>query len=144
LNDPRRLFRYVLAFAGLQTTLYAVTGLIGVAVTTFALSNNVFMGSDDARIRASLYLVELIVGLPVWLVSWSLSQRRAGASAEERNSRARRLFLGVVFAVASIVAMYALNAVLSYYLTLPSTEINGRTVRDAMFSASRVVVFGAA
>ncbi|MEJ7654371.1 MAG: DUF5671 domain-containing protein [Chloroflexia bacterium] len=143
MNDPRRLFRYVLAFAGLLTTLYAVTGLIGVAVTTFALSNNVFTGSDDARIRASLYLAELIFGLPVWLVSWSLS------------TPCGRLGRGAELARASPLPWSGLRSRLDCrnVRVKRSPELlphpaqhgeNGRTVRDAIFSASRVLVFGVA
>lgn len=144
MNDPRRLFRYVLAFAGLLTVLYAVTGLLGLALTTLALQGSTLSGGEDTRIRASLYLAELIIGLPTWLAFWVMSQRRAAASREERNSPERRFFLGAVFAFTSIVALFALHSVLRYLLTLPGMGDTGNTAQDTLFSAARLLVFGAA
>ncbi len=144
MNDPRRLFRYVLAFAGLLTVLYAVTGLLGLALTTLTLQSSTLSGGEDTRIRASLYLAELIIGLPIWLALWISSQRRARASLEERNAPERRFFLGAVFACTSIVALFALHSVLRYVLTLPGTGDADHTAQDTLFSAARLLVFGAA
>nr|MDQ3328396.1 DUF5671 domain-containing protein [Chloroflexota bacterium] len=142
MNDPRRLFRYVLAFAGLLTALYAVTGLLGLVITITALQETVLSGGDDNRVRASLYLAELIVGLPVWFAFWTASQRRATASEEERDSTARRVFLGATFAVTSVVALFALHSVLRYVCTLPGTGDSSPTPQDTVFSAARLLIFG--
>lgn len=144
MNDPRRFFRYVLAFAGMLTALYAVTGLLGLAVTTIALRGDVLTGAEDARIRASLYLAALIVGTPVWLGFWMASRRRALGSEEERDSSERRLFLGAVFALTSVVALYALHTFLRYLFTLPGAGDAEPTGRNAVFAAARLLTYGAA
>ena len=144
MNDPRRSFRYILAFAGLLTALYAVTGLLGLAISLTALRDNVLSSTDDNRVRASLYLAELIVGLPVWLALWIASQRRVESSDEERDSAARRVFLGTTFAFTSVVALFALHSVLRYVFTLPGTSDIDPTAQNAVFSVARLFVFGAA
>ncbi len=144
MSDPRRLFRYVLTFVGLVTVLYAVTGLLGLAITLTVLQDSMLSTTDDNRVRASLYLAELIVGLPVWLALWTVTQRRAGVYDDERGSTARRVFLGATFALSSVVALYALQTVLRYTFTIPGTRNGDPSAQDAAFAAARLLVFGAA
>lgn len=144
MTDPRRFFRYTLAFAGLLSALYAVTGLLGLGITTLALRPGLLSGAEDARVRASLYLAALIVGAPIWLGFWSARQSRAARSVDERRSFERRLFLGAVFALASVVALYELHAVLRYLLTLPGTGVGEQSAQHAAYSAARLLTYGAA
>jgi hypothetical protein len=121
-----------------------VTGLLGLAITLTVLQDNVLSTTEDNRVRASLYLAELIVGLPVWLALWTVTQRRAGLSDEERGSTARRVFLGATFALTSVVALFALHTVLRYAFTIPGTRNGDPSAQDAAFAAARLLIFGAA
>src|SRR5438094_803233 len=115
----RRVYLYVMAFAGLMVSLYAVAGMLAVLVAQPVLQSSALLGASDLRSRTSLYLAELVVGLPIWLGHWLVAERFARRSPEERDAPERRLFLAAVFGVTAVVALFALRGLLRAALTLP-------------------------
>ncbi len=142
--QPRRILSYTLAFAGLMAVLYAAAGLLALAVTTATLQANLLISQNDVRSRASFYLAALIVGLPILLGFWRPAQRRAAASADERDAGERRLFLAAVFATAAVVALFALQRLLAVVFTAPAPASLRPSVLDGIGAGAQVLVWGAA
>ena len=143
MTVARRLYLYVLAFAGLLAVLYATAGILAQVVTT-TVGTNALLGAGDLRARASLYLAALVVGLPVWLGLWLVAERLAARSPDERAAPERRLFLAAVFAVTAVVALVALRDVLRAVLTFPGGRDTARTTTAGIAAAARLLVYGAA
>ena len=143
MNASRRLFSYSLAFAGLMVVLYAVTGLLVLIISTITLRDATLIGAEDARSRASFYLAALIVGTPLWLSFWLAAQRRAGAP-EEQGASERRLFLGAVFAITALTALFALQTLLRILFTFPGAAQDPASPLEGIAAAVRLVIYGAA
>lgn len=140
----RRIYLYLLAFAGLLTVLYAAASMLALIVARSTLEASTILGTGDLRARASLYLAQLVVGLPIWLGHWLVAQRAAARSAEERDAPERRLFLAAVFAVTAVVALFALHDLLRFVFTLPGATNRQRATLDGIAAGARLLVFGAA
>lgn len=102
----RRLYYYILAFAGL------VTSFVGTAlILSFII--DVLVGRQlwgaDLRSRVSAALATMIVGLPLWLMTWprmqsvALSKRISGGFA--RRSVVRKFYLYLVLFASVIGGM---------------------------------------
>ena len=140
----RRVYLYVMAFAGLMVSLYAVAGMVAVLVAQPVLQSSALLGASDLRSRTSLYLAELVVGLPIWLGHWLVAERFARRSPEERDAPERRLFLAAVLGVTAVVALFALRGLLRAVLTLPGATTAQPLVLAAITAGARLLVFGAA
>lgn len=143
-TNTGRLVLYGVAFMGLMGFLFASMGLIGdgLAQTVFASHN--LMGADEARTEVSYYLATLIVATPLWLGFWRLLDRRLGRTPEERDAPERRLFFAAVFAVTSVVALFALHTLLRVLFTIPGTEGSNDALRDGASATIRLAIYGAA
>jgi hypothetical protein len=139
MASARRILTYGMALVGLFATLYAAAKLLDLLLATLLLP-----GSADIRQDLSLYLAFLLVGLPLWLGPATAAQRRARRTVAERDARARRLFLAVVFAVTSVVALFAAQSLVRVVLAVPAAPGVAPEWRGAIAAGSRLVVFGAA
>ncbi|MGI8914713.1 MAG: DUF5671 domain-containing protein [Chloroflexota bacterium] len=144
MTTIRRTYTYLLALAGLLVTVAAGAGMASLIVSTLTIPGGTILSADDVRTRASLYLAELVVGLPVWLGHWLAAERGVVRRPEERQARQRRLFLAVIFAVTSVVALFALHDLLRFILTLPSGKATPATLDAAIRATTRMLAFGAA
>lgn len=135
---------YIMAFAGLLTTLYAVSGLLSVLLGVPVAGDALAGAEGDIRTRVSLYIAALVVGLPIWLGLWRPAQRAAAASPADRGAPERRLYLGAVFAVTAVVSLFALKGLLDYLFTLPAPRDLAPAAHEAVSFAVRLAVFGAA
>lgn len=118
----RRLYYYILSALGLGATFIGVALVFSFVIDL--LTFNAFWG-DSLRSRLAAALSTLIVGLPLWLLTWRPMQAEALADGEAgehaRRSTIRRtylylaLFVGVIGGMISAVALvYQLvNALLS-------------------------------
>jgi hypothetical protein len=140
----RRTGTYLLALAGLLVSVAASAGMVSLIISTLVLPSDTILSGDDVRTRASLYLAELVVGLPVWLGYWLAAERGVARKSEEPNSVQRRLFLATVFAVTSVVALVALHDLLRFVLTLPGATATPASRDAAIRAATRFLAFGAA
>jgi hypothetical protein len=80
----RRLYLYAVTFVSLLVVLWGVIGLL----------RSVFAGAEIggvSRLAGALSLI--LVGVPVFLIHWTLAQRLALKDAEERSARLRAIFL---------------------------------------------------
>ena len=140
----RRTFTYAMNLAGLLVTLFAASGMLALMVTSWALGGSGLLETGDLRARASLYLAELVVGLPIWIGFALFAERAAGRSEAERQAWERRLFMAAVFGVTAVVALVALHGLLQALFTLPGITTMQPVLQGAISAGARLFVFGAA
>ncbi|GEM_PF-5570860 len=142
MGTARRVYIYVMAFAGLVATLVGASGLLLIVAATVTLQGNALLAATATRSQVSLYLAALIVGLLIWPAHWLLAQRAAAGAEEEHASPQRRLYFAAVFAVTSIVALWALRGLLSFAFALPSGEAAANSQLSAINSGAKLLVYG--
>jgi hypothetical protein len=144
MASARRILTYSIALVGLFATLSAATLLLNLLLTALLLPRGLPQGSGVLRQELSLYLATLMVGLPLWLVAAIAAHRRARRTVVERDARARRLFLAVVFAVTSVVALFEARSLIHAVLAVPGAPGLAPDWQGAIDAAAPLVVFGAA
>jgi hypothetical protein len=95
-------------------------------------------------VRVSYLLAALLVGAPLWLFTWNIIQRRLQTSTTERNARERRLFLGLVFLITSMVSLFDLHTLVRTVLQLPIGTNTASHVQDLVVAGTGLLVYGAA
>ena len=121
IGSVRRLFIYVLAFAGLAFTAIGVSMIIGGAID--AVTGNALL--LDRRQAFAVALAFTVVGTPAWLLFMLLAQRSIRAHEVERRSQARRLYFGVARSVALAVVTW--NAITAIQMLLRVADVEGGT-----------------
>ena len=81
----RRIYLYAVTFVSLLVVLWGVIGLVR---SIFAGAE---VGGGVSRLAGALSLI--LVGVPVFLIHWTLAQRYALKDVEERSARLRAFFL---------------------------------------------------
>ncbi len=106
----RRVYLYLVAFIALWTTAWGATDLARTLIDALFPGS----GTTAAAVRREVAWAgaALIVGVPIWLLHWSLAVRAARRDEEERRATLRRLYLYAVMAVATAAAASALQDVL--------------------------------
>jgi len=139
-----RFLTYAVSFVGLMAFLFAVYGAFGRLLPQVVFPAHDLLSARDAREQASYYLATLIVATPLWLGFWRLAERRIARSPRERGAPERRLYFALVFAIAAVVALFALHTLLRVVLTLAGPHDTNTVLRDGTESATRLIVYGAA
>src|SRR5438105_4434776 len=85
VTSIRRIYAYLLAFAGLAMLSIAAASLLQVLVDV-ALQSPLTAAQQYVRDTVALNGAAALVGLPVWLVHWLWIQRTARADPGERAS----------------------------------------------------------
>src|SRR5262249_25318128 len=106
----RRIYAYLLSFAGLAMLTIASANLGQLVVDVFLRSP--VISERYVRDTASLYGAAALVGLPAWLLHWLWIQRSARSDSSERASVLRRVYLYAVLAGATLVAAVSLADVM--------------------------------
>ncbi|MBC8336526.1 MAG: hypothetical protein ISR59_10950 [Anaerolineales bacterium] len=110
-----RLYTYILALIGLGATFTGITLLLSFVIDT-TIGTGVWVGNLRPQLASSL--ATLIVGLPLWLLTWRPMQAEAFAS-DDAGNHARRslvrktylyliLFIGVVGGMIAAVQLASL------------------------------------
>lgn len=110
-----RLYTYILALIGLGATFTGITFLLSFVIDT-TIGTGVWVGNLRPQLASSL--ATLIVGLPLWLLTWRPMQAEAFAS-DDAGNHARRslvrktylyliLFIGVVGGMIAAVQLASL------------------------------------
>jgi Domain of unknown function (DUF5671) len=142
-----RFIVYALSFAGLITILFALSRLLSLGaelLVQHVTSIGTLIASGDAKSTAANSLAALIVGTPLWLGFWRAAQRRVARTPAEREALERRLFLGAIFAVTAIAALFALRSLLHVLLALPGSVDHTSAVKDGISAGVQLLAFGAA
>lgn len=106
MTATRRVYLYLVSFAGLAMVAAGLANLLSVLVTLL-LSADV---ASSARDDVSRWGATALVGLPVWLLHWTWAQRGAARSLDERSSTLRRLYVYAVLVGATLAMAAAAHA----------------------------------
>lgn len=146
-TDPERIYRYLVAAAGLLTLAWGLTALWALVIDALAPVEFI-RDAEWWREDLALTLTLLVVGAPLWARYWFAAQRVATAEgvqgARERDSLPRRAFLFVIFGVAVFAVLVNLAVLLFevFDATLEGT-FSAETVRDARWSLGILLTAGA-
>ncbi|MFN8384561.1 MAG: DUF5671 domain-containing protein [Anaerolineales bacterium] len=130
-NAPRRagkqrLYLYVLSFLGLAATFFAVASLFSVVVDLITSKTYISSGGFSTPLSSSL--AALIVGLPLWLLTWRPMQANALESNDvgdhARRSVVRKTYLYLVLFASVIGGMVSAGILI---FTLINTVLGGDT-----------------
>ena len=111
MTTIRRIYAYLLAFAGLAMVSLAAAHLAQLLIDV-ALQSPPATAGGYVRDTVSLWGALALVGLPVWLLHWLWVQRSTRADADEMTSPLRRLYLYAVLAGAILAAGYSIQEML--------------------------------
>jgi hypothetical protein len=141
MTTIRRLYAYLLAFAGLAMLAVGAANL-GQVLIDVLLQAPVASGAGYARDTISLNAAAVLVGLPVWLIHWLWIERSVRRDDAERGSTLRRLYLYVVLAAAmGVVAFSAHTALTSALDGLQGGSSVGAVLRELPFLGIGLVVW---
>ncbi|HEX9117641.1 MAG TPA: DUF5671 domain-containing protein [Anaerolineae bacterium] len=101
----RRIYRYLVAGAGLAAFLIGLAGDTSVVIRSLAGA----AGGRSLLVQAAWYSAALLAGLPVWVFLWRQAQALAGAlgseGSVESHSLARRIYLYFFLFAATITVL---------------------------------------
>lgn len=134
MTTIRRIYAYLLAFAGLAMVSLAAANLLQLLVD-LALHSPLLRTDSYVRDTVSLYAAAALVGLPVWLVHWLWIERWVRSNPEERASTLRRLYLYAVLVGATLeIAGSARDALSDAFAALLGPASAGAFVRPLPFA----------
>jgi hypothetical protein len=142
MTSIRRIYAYLITFAGLSLLAWAVASL-GQLLIGLSLPLGVVRTAESVRDSLALYAAAALVGLPVWLLHWTWVQRTARGDSGERSSTLRRLFLYAVVATSVLVLAGSLRDALEQTFSLLLGG-SGRALGAALplpFALTAVVVW---
>lgn len=144
-REPERIYRYLVAAAGLVTLAIGLTTLFALAVDVLTPdSAGAFRESEWWRNELVTAITFVVVGAPLWVRYWFAAQRALeGGSADELDSPSRRVFLFGVFGVAILVAL--VNLVILLYQVFDSVladDFSAEVLRDARWSIAMLLTAG--
>jgi len=144
-SDPARLYRYLLATAGLVAAAGAIASAAALVIDALIPVGELVRAGDWWRDQAAVTLTLAIVGGPLWWLSWSRAQAAvAGAGHEERAALPRRAFLFGVFAVAVIVTLANLAVLLfEIFDAALAGDVSREVMRDTRWPVALLLTAGA-
>lgn len=147
-NAPRRagkqrLYFYILSFLGLAATFYALASLLSVLIDL--ATDKSYLGSYGFSSPISSTLAALLVGLPLWLLTWRPMQAQALAEGDlgdhARRSVIRKSYLYLVLFISVIGGMASAGALV---FTLINAALGGSTynfANDILNAIQNLVLF---
>ena len=143
-TDPERVYRYLLAAAGLAALGSGVTVAIALAIEGLVPIEDLFRSADWWRDEVATALTLVIVGGPLWAIAWSAAQRSVTRGRiEEREALPRRAFLFLVFAIALLLSITNLAVLLfQIFDATLAGEFGRETVRDVRWSVAMLLTAG--
>jgi hypothetical protein len=141
----KRPYVYILSLIGLVTAFIGVTTLIGVIIDLAV--GGVFIGRDVMRERESMAIATLLVGLPLWLLTWRPIDQQAseaGDSGEHaRRSVVRKVYLYLALFASVIGGMVsAVTLVFRLLSALLTGNIESGFLSSTLNLAQLLALFG--
>ncbi|MCA1647968.1 MAG: DUF5671 domain-containing protein, partial [Chloroflexi bacterium] len=142
MSTIRRLYAYLLAFAGLEMVSLAAANLAQVLIDV-VLQAPPATSAQYVRDTVSLSGALALVGLPVWVLHWRWIQHMARADPHERASTLRRLYLYLVLGGAVLVMGIAVRGVLLTLFDVLAGVLRSGTTVDAIIRPLPFAAVGA-
>ncbi len=122
----QRLYYYILSFLGLAATFFAVASLFSVVISQ--LTPKAYLSSGGFASPLATALAALLVGLPLWLMTWRPMQAEALEDGDigdhARRSVIRKIYLYLVL-FASVIGGMVSGGILIF--TLINAALGGDT-----------------
>jgi len=145
-SEPERIYRYLVAAAGLLSLAAGGVALIAGALDALApRSGELLRTTDEWRNAIVLGVTLVAIGAPLWWRYWSQIQREVEIRGDvERSALPRRIFVFAVFGVAALVVLVDLTIVLyQLFEGVLDGTLSSEFLRDTRYSIALVLVAGA-
>ncbi|MFZ5879397.1 MAG: DUF5671 domain-containing protein [Chloroflexota bacterium] len=141
----KRPYVYILSMIGLVTAFIGVTTLIGVIIDLAV--GGVFLGQDVMRERESTAIATLLVGLPLWLLTWRPIEGQARADGDlgehARRSVVRKVYLYLALFASVIGGMVsAVTLVFRLLSALLTRDVESGFLSSTLNLAQLLALFG--
>jgi hypothetical protein len=141
----KRPYVYILSLIGLVTAFIGVTTLIGVIIDLAV--GGVFIGRDVLRERESMAIATLLVGLPLWLLTWRPIDKQASEAGDfgehARRSVVRKVYLYLALFASVIGGMVsAVTLVFRLLSALLTGNIESNFLSSTLNLAQLLALFG--
>jgi uncharacterized membrane protein YhaH (DUF805 family) len=142
-SEPQRAADHIEAGIGLVSATGGATFALVAAIEALTPAPFAAAGADGAR-SAATALALLLVGVPLWAVTWQRLQARArGGDESELVSPTRRAYLLVVVSVAGLTtAASAVSLLFVVFRDLLDAGLDSTVVRDMRIAVALVVSAG--
>lgn len=134
----RRLYVYLVAFAGLAMLAVGVAGLLNTLFDRWLGPPSAGLDPGWWRDQISLYSTLVVVGAPVWLAHWADRQAIARASEEERRALPRRAYLYAVLLGGMLAILTSAAALVALAIRL---ALGQPADRQALADLAHLLVF---
>lgn len=144
-TEPERVYRYLVAAAGLVTLGTGLAIVIAMAVDAVTPMTGFFRQGEWWRDELAMAITALVVGVPLWARAWFAAQAIvATGGTEETGAPSRRVYIFGVFGVAILVAIVNLIVLLfEFFDAVLSEGISTALVRDVRWAIAMLVTAGA-
>lgn len=143
-GGPERVYRYLLAGAGLVATATALATFIAVAGEALGRPVTEFVHAPGWWRNPLLRgITLLVVGVPLWLRYWVETQRAVSQSFEERAAASRRVYVFLVVGVATFALLVSLTVLLyQVFRAVLGGELGLVLLNDARWSLAVAATAG--
>ena len=145
-SEPERIYRYLVAAAGLLSLAAGGVALIGGTLDALApRAGELLRTTDEWRNAIVLGVTLVVVGAPLWARYWSQVQHEVDIRGDvERSALPRRIFVFAVFGLAALVVLINLTIVLyQLFEGVLEGSLSSEFLRDTRYSIALVLVAGA-
>ena len=124
MGTARRLYLYAASLIALATFGLGIQGLLTVVVGRLLDSFGAVISDPGGvtREQTSLAIALIVVGLPIWLIHWTIAQRSVGATAttglSERQAAVRAFHLALVRGVTLVILVVVAIGIVSRALRM--------------------------
>jgi hypothetical protein len=137
-DEVRRVYEYIISGISL---IAAAAGLMMIFVAIIeSVTPGEIVSTTSSTNTLMVAITLLIVGAPIWYFFWSRIESHLVADGEEISSPTRRIFLLMLFGVASVAAVISvLTAVFLFLDDLLNNELGQETLRQMRFAIAILV-----
>ena len=137
-DEVRRVYEYIISGISL---IAAAAGLMMIFVAIIeSVTPGEIVSTTSSTNTLMVAITLLIVGAPIWYFFWSRIESHLVADGEEISSPTRRIFLLMLFGVASVAAVISvLTAVFLFLDDLLNNELAQETLRQMRFAIAILV-----
>lgn len=139
----RRLYFYILSFLGLAATFFAVVSLFSVVIDL--LTSKTYISGSGFNTPLSSALAALVVGLPLWLMTWRPAQADAledgPVGDHARRSIIRKTYLYLVLFAAVIGGMVSAGGLIFALINAALGGDTGNFTNSTLNTLQTLVLF---
>ncbi len=140
-TEVHRAYDYLVSAVALGTVAVALSILV---VAFFSIFQTAAAGNGSGRNTLLAAVTLLVVGAPMWAITWRRVQALCARSDEEAGSPTRRRYLFAIFGIAGAVAFGSLiSFLIEIFQAVLGEPIGGALIDDIDVPAALLVTTGA-